>query len=664
MPDGRLVDRDSHLPEDRSRLWGARMQRLVAEGRKALSILALFTAAAANPFLSLHAQPPENVQPSPDTNSVSHNEPIFHVRSSKCEMRIVERFAKVVELDDWIKRVDGFDPAIISVASIPSEPSKIRVQAVAPGITTMVVVDKHDNASSVEVFVVGDVRHLQAYINQLFPRASVKAVAIREDAVVLRGWVQQPEHITEIVELSREFRPNVLNQMRVGGVQQVQLKVRMMEVQRGRIRQMGFNFLYANQNGLLASTPGQLVPLTAITAPFGGPPTATANQTLLSNSTITGAFVNDNNAFLGFLEALKQESLLKILAEPVLVTTNGRPANMLAGGEFPVLVPQSLGTTTIEWREFGIRLEAVPILLGGGRIRLELRPEVSDRDESTAIQTAGFTVPGVTSRRVNTQVEMKLGETFLLAGLISTRRIAKTDKVPLLGEIPWLGWAFRRVRYEDTETELLIMVTPDLVSPLDECHVPKLGPGMFTDMPTDRELFNGGLIEVPRLADECEGCGILGSGPIGPGSHPIADPGSSFYPGITPPAPLENDGASPSLAPMPDEARDITLPPPSAPVLDGNDAQATRRGKPTASTLDGSTTRFSTTDLPSRTRRPAAERPVFKPTSEFAKRARSSAGGGSHVRKLPGLLAPQPGLLKPEADKPAPSPAPTTIPSE
>jgi pilus assembly protein CpaC len=223
--------------------------------------------------------------------------------------------------------------------------------------------------------------------------------------------------------------------------------------------------------------------------------------------------VSDSSLFQGFLEALKQESLLKILAEPTLNTSNGRPANLLAGGEFPIIVPQSLGTTTIEYREFGVRLEAVPTILGGGRVRLELAPEVSERDFANAVVVSGQTVPGLSTRRVNTQVEMNFGQTYMLAGLLSLRRTASTNKVPFLGELPWVGAAFRRVRYDESETELLIMVTPEIAGPMTPEQVPPGGPGLFTDTPTDRELCRDGMIEVPSYGSHCDNACELGGLP-------------------------------------------------------------------------------------------------------------------------------------------------------
>jgi pilus assembly protein CpaC len=232
-------------------------------------------------------------------------------------MKIIERFAKVVELKDRIARVDGFAPEILDVTGIQMYPNRVRVRALSAGVTTIVLVDENDVIHTVEVFVAGDVRHLQAFIDNMFPNDSIKAEQVG-DAVVLRGWVTKPEHITHIVEISEQFFPSVLNQMQVGGAQQVQLKIRVMEVQRSKIRKLGFNFLHVDQSSYLVSTPGQLTPLAGLVAPFGGPPGVALNPQRFVDSTIAAGIVSDSSRFQGFLEALKQESLLKVLAEPKL----------------------------------------------------------------------------------------------------------------------------------------------------------------------------------------------------------------------------------------------------------------------------------------------------------------------------------------------------------
>ena len=388
--------------------------------------------------------------------------------------------------------------------------------------------------------------------------------------MVLRGYVAQPEHIRSMVEIAEAFSPHVLNQIQVGGGQQVMMQVKVMEIQRSKLRKLGLNFLYQNENGYFASTPGNLTPVASI-----DPPNVTVNPARLLNSTLFGGVLSDSQVFQAFIEALKQESLLKILAEPKLVATNGRPAHMLAGGQFPLPVPQSLGTTTIEWHDFGVRLEAVPIILGHDRVRLELEPEVSERDFTNAVTIGGITVPALTSRRVNTQVEMNFGETFVLAGLISMRETAQTSKVPVLGELPWIGPAFRRVSYEEGETELVIMVTPQLVNPLNANEVPDRGPGQFTSVPTDRELYNSGFIEVPNYGDICQGCSACEN----PGGANMQ------YDMTSPTAPMQpNNGAGlipPSAEPGTAATQGGLVTPPPAPGT-GPQAKASKSKRPSA----------------------------------------------------------------------------------
>ena len=428
----------------------------------------------------------------------ARSDPVFRVSEPKSQLKIVEKFSTIVEMKTKVRRVDGFDPSMVNVTAL--SPSRIRIQALDPGVTTIVLEDEDGKHWSVEVFVAGDVRHLQAHIRRLFPNASVEAVEVN-DAVVLRGWVTHPEHITELVEVAQQFYPEVLNQIKVGGVQQVQLHVRVMEIQRTKVRRLGMNFLFVGNNGYLASTVGSLTPIESLSVAGGTVPSLSVSSNALGDPSITFGLVNANRVFQGFVDALKQEGLLKIMAQPSITTTNGRPASLLNGGEFPILVPAGLGTVGVEFREFGVRMEVVPIILGGGRLRLELQPEVSERDFANAISVQGVTVPGLTVRRANTQVEMGFGQTLMIAGLIARRHTAETDKLPLFGELPWIGAAFSRKRFEEVETELVILVTPEFVAPLKRADVPSGGPGSFTASPVDRELFFNQMIEVPNYGE-------------------------------------------------------------------------------------------------------------------------------------------------------------------
>ncbi|QDU40735.1 Type II secretion system protein D precursor [Maioricimonas rarisocia] len=524
----------------------------------------------------------------PAAADVQPGEEIFQVLAPASRISIIELETRVLEAPARIRIVDGFDPEILNVTAL--SPTRIRVRAERPGITTLKLVDEHDRVFKIEVFVEGDVRELQAYINRLFPGSSIEAVRLKED-VVLRGWVTEPDQIPQIIAVAQQFAVNVHNQMQVAGVNLVQLDVRVMEVQRSKLRQLGFNFVLNGQQYFVANSIGSLAPISEAILPFGGPPSINVQQSALANSSINFGITGNNEIFQGFIEALQREALLKILAEPKLVTTSGRPATMHSGGEFPILVPQSLGTVTIEWRDFGVRMEAVPIVLGNGRLRLDIAPEVSERDFSNAVDVDGLVVPGITTRRVNTQVEMKFGETLMIGGLISTRRTGSTEKVPFLGELPWIGALFSRKEYTVGETELVILVTPHMVTALQPGQIPPIGPGQHTDTPLDRELYIDGMLEVPSYGPDCPDCG--------PG-HPemILPPEGVGLPPAMPPVPADGPGPAPGpypapgpglIPPPPTPAEEAPSPPPSSAMQGDPRTRLNVRSIPPTSTASAET---------------------------------------------------------------------------
>ena len=416
-------------------------------------------------------------------------------------IEVIERTAKIVEFKEWLTRVDGFDPKTISVTAL--DKNVLRIQGIEQGVTTMVVTDKSGLTHTIEVFVTGDARLLQSVLNRAFPNSAIQATMLHGKAVLLRGWVTEAQQIASITELANLYSPNVVNQIRVGGPQEVQLRVKIMEVQRSKLREFGFNFALASNSIALASTPGPITALTALTAPLGGPPTAMIGPTSTNPLSMSAGITGKNFGFEGFLQALKTEGLLKIQAEPVLVTRSGEAARLENGGEFPIPVPQSLGTVTIAWREFGVILEALPIVISPTRLRQQVSAEVSERDIATGVTLNGTFVPGISKRKVESTVEMEFGQTLVLGGLVSTRITASTQKTPFLGELPLIGAAFSKKRFDHSEVELIVMITPEYVSPLHADQLPPLGPGMTTTFPTDRELYGNGLLEVPRTGPEC-----------------------------------------------------------------------------------------------------------------------------------------------------------------
>ncbi len=426
--------------------------------------------------------------------------PVYQTQPGANSLSIYEKFTTILQHSARIKKVLDFDADIIQIDPVQGHPDQVTIYALKTGITTVTLIDEFDQFMKVEVLVRGDVRHLESYLKRLYPNDAIKVEEIK-GAVLLGGWVTRPEHINEIFSIAEQFYPNVLNHMRIGGVQQVMLKATIMEVNRSKLRRFGMNFGLIGDNSYLLSTPGPITPITALGVTGAG-----ANVTFsgFSNSSVSFGFMNPNSIFQGFVDALRTEGILKIHATPMVATHNGQPAELLNGGEAPVLTPAGLGTTAIEFKPFGIILNAVPHILGNGRLRLQAEPSVVERDFANAVVVQGITVPSFTVRRVSTQVEMNFGETLVIGGLVSKREDGTTAKVPFFGELPWIGAAFSRKQYNEAETELIILITPEYVAPMSPEEVPVGGPGKFTATPTDHELIWHGLLEVPRTGSDCD----------------------------------------------------------------------------------------------------------------------------------------------------------------
>ncbi len=284
---------------------------------------------------------------------------------------------------------------------------------------------------------------------------------------------------------NRGAPPQIINLLRVVGSQQVMLKVRIAELNRTAMRRIGANFLGVDPRtgGIVGSaiagstayqgTIGQVGNLIQGNSLYGAASLAPAG----ANSTVFGIFQDSNFEFS--LTALRQNGLLKILAEPNLVALNGQLASFLAGGEFPVPVPQVSAsgvapTITVRFREFGVRLGFVPYILDGDVIRLTVAPEVSNIDFTIAVTlvSGGSPVPGLNTRKAQTTVELREGQTLAIAGLMQLTLAGETDRIPGLGDLPIIGPMFSNTNSQRIEKELVVLVTPYLVEPMNRGQVP------------------------------------------------------------------------------------------------------------------------------------------------------------------------------------------------
>ena len=397
-------------------LTGSLRRQLVPWTFAATAFAAAITASAQGP-----PAPSLPRNPTPRAEAVKPGEAVLRIVAPTTQLTMISLESQVVSLPQRIKVVDGHNPDVVNIMAL--SPNQLRIQAESAGVTKVKLIDEMDNVHVLEILVEQDTRELEAYLERLFPGSTIEVFGFR-DSIVLRGWVTDPSHIPRIIAVAESFSPKVHNQLEVAGASQVQLHVKVMEVQRSKLRELGFNFVIGGENYFVGNSIGGIAPLSSPTSLTAGaaPVTGVASSALTASEVLFG-ITSNTTTFQGFVKALQSEALAKTLAEPVLVTTSGRPASMLSGGTFPVLIPSgALGTATIAWREFGIRLDAVPIVLGNGRLRLDIAPEVSDRDFSSGVSFNGLVVPGIATRKVNTQVEMRFGETLMIGGLISTRR--------------------------------------------------------------------------------------------------------------------------------------------------------------------------------------------------------------------------------------------------
>ncbi len=413
----------------------------------------------------------------------------YPVTRDSQRLEMVVNTSRILTLEREVPRAMVNNPEIVRV--VPLSPNKVQLSAVKPGVTQVNLWDEDGHLFTVSLFIIGDAQELEMLLKTEFPQASLRVRPLAT-SVVLSGRVDRSEEVSRIVRMAEDYYPKVINNINVGGVQQVLLHVQVMEVSRTKLRALGFDWAnFGNTDFVVQTVSGTL-----------GAFTQTGTATGSGTETVTFGLIGPDNSFFGFLEALRDNNLAKILAEPTLVTVSGRPASFNAGGEFPILVPQSLGTISVEYKQFGTRVDFVPIVLGNGSIRLEVRPQVSELDNANGVTLNGNRIPGLRTRWVDTAVEMKAGQTLALAGLIQTRIESQNRGIPWLADLPWAGAAFRRVQEQLNEIELVVTVRPELVDALDPHEVPACLPGQQSASPNDVELYFRGYLEVPNCCSD------------------------------------------------------------------------------------------------------------------------------------------------------------------
>ncbi|MCR9256132.1 MAG: type II and III secretion system protein family protein [Alphaproteobacteria bacterium] len=341
-------------------------------------------------------------------------------------------------------------------------PRMIYVFGKTIGETTLYAVDAREQlVAAFDVRITPNVASLKEILAQAAPDSDVRIETV-QDQIVLTGSLASPETAATVLALAQRSAGdgNVVNRMTLSGSTQVNLRVRVAEVSREVIKRFGINWESIFDDG---STVFGLATGTDIVDNAGTIVRPPESQ----NSILFGA--RDSNYDVnGIVDILEQEGLATVLAEPNLTAVSGQRAEFLAGGEFPVIVPQTDDLATVEFKPFGVSLAFTPVVMDGGRINLHVAPEVSELIESGSIEIEGFTIPALSTRRADTRVELASGQSFVIAGLLQRTVDHDIREIPGLGDIPLLGALFRSDAFQRGETELVIIVTPYLVKPVSD----------------------------------------------------------------------------------------------------------------------------------------------------------------------------------------------------
>lgn len=396
------------------------------------------------------------------TASAAPAQPVELLASGGKQLSIEVSRGQLIKLSRPAAAVFVADPAVAEV-SVKS-PTLVYVFGKKAGDTTLYAVDERERVLlDLRLMVSHDLTRLNEQIRQTVPGAEISASSV-QGGIVLHGMVANASQFDDLQRIAHRFiakDEQIINRVELTQANQINLRVRIVEVSRDLVKRLGFN-IDALTTGKFAIGLAALG-ATTTTGTFPGG-SILVREGGVSNIVGTGRIGGvDLNTVI---DAMENEGLATILAEPNLTAVSGETASFLAGGEFPIPVPQDNNTITVQFKKFGVSLNFIPTILSGDRIALKVAPEVSQLSESGAIVLDGFSIPSLTTRRAETSVELASGQSLAIAGLIQNNMRTDAQKVPGLGDIPILGALFRSNGFRRNETELVIIVTPYLVRPV------------------------------------------------------------------------------------------------------------------------------------------------------------------------------------------------------
>jgi pilus assembly protein CpaC len=430
--------------------------------------------------------------------------------SASRSLNVPMNTAVVVESDVPFAELSIANPGIADISTLSDR--SIYVLGKAPGSTTLTLLAPDGSLiTNVQVQVTPDISEFKERLRQVLPGENIE-VRTANDGIVLSGVVTSIAKLDRALDLAERYAPErITNMMSVGGTQQVMLKVRFAEMQRSVSKSLSAG-LAMNGNILggglgVQGGSGVFTSQGNINNAIDGVSTTGVS----SGGEATGRYLLGFNAgglqLAVALEALESKGVVRTLAEPNLTALSGQQAKFLAGGEYPIPVSQANGVVTVEYKPFGVELEFIPRVVDAGVINIEMKAAVSGIDSSVSYNNNGFSVSSFKRRETSTTVEMRDGESFAIAGLLHDDFQDLAGQVPWLGDIPILGALFRSADYARKQSELVIIITPHLVTPTrgEALALP-------TDrirIPTENELFLfgktiGGASKAPKTGAAAE----------------------------------------------------------------------------------------------------------------------------------------------------------------
>jgi len=436
-------------------------------------------------------------------------------------LRVYTGKSLIVDSQQSLQRVAVSNPAVASAVIV--SPRQVLVHGLEPGSVSLVLWDEQGNSRSFDLRVELDLGALRESIAQAFPGLDIR-VSQSGAAIVLNGTVASAEQGDRLVLLAKTYSANVVNLLQLPAAEPnraVLLQVRFAEVDRTAIQELGVNLFSTGAGNTFGAISTQQFDspqasagaLPSDVSPGSAPPGSSTVSGAIGNrlfhqpgifglGDLLNVFLFRSDVNLGLtIRALQQRNVLEILAEPNVLALDGHEASFLAGGEFPFPVVQGGGSftaVTIQFREFGVRLKFTPTIQPDGTIMLKVNPEVSSLDFSNALTISGFLIPALSTRKAETVVALRDGQTFAIAGLIDKRLVEIASKVPFLGDIPGIGKLFRSRSQERNNSELMVLVSPKIVTPFQPGQEPPLPqfPKPFMDEKEFGTKFDGKVGEA------------------------------------------------------------------------------------------------------------------------------------------------------------------------